>query len=168
MEVVEQEAPCVYKGKVAVVPGRQAESAMPSPPSSLEKGRRSMRPTLLAANSTRRILYAEHDVAKAGNRETLVARVERERASFVLVNDAGIVGSYRGMRTVSLEDYDRVIAINETGVFLGMRYCAPLMRKGGIRIHHQHLQHLGSSRRRLRVHTLPGEQGVTLMTETPR
>ena len=54
------------------------------------------------------------------------------RAEFsILVNNAGIVGTYEGIETVSLDDYNRVIALNQTGVFLGMRHCAPLMRKGG-------------------------------------
>ena len=53
------------------------------------------------------------------------------KAGSILVNNAGIVGSYQGIETVSLEDYNRIIAINQTGVFLGMRHCAPLMRKDG-------------------------------------
>lgn len=79
-----------------------------------------------------RIMPVRHDVAVAEQWQDVVARVEREQGRLsILVNNAGIVGSYEGIETVSLEDYNRVIAINQTGVFLGMRYCAPLMRRGG-------------------------------------
>ena len=79
-----------------------------------------------------RIRYARHDVAEPEQWQDLVARVEREQGRLsILVNNAGIVGTYEGIETVPLADYHRVIAINQTGVFLGMRTCAPLMRKGG-------------------------------------
>jgi NAD(P)-dependent dehydrogenase (short-subunit alcohol dehydrogenase family) len=78
------------------------------------------------------ITFSRHDVTIDEQWRDIVARVEREQGRLsVLVNNAGVVGSYEGIETVSLEDYNRIIAINQTGVFLGMRHCAPLMRKGG-------------------------------------
>jgi NAD(P)-dependent dehydrogenase (short-subunit alcohol dehydrogenase family) len=79
-----------------------------------------------------RITYLRHDVALPEQWQDVVARIEREQGHLsILVNNAGIVGSYEGIETVPLADYDRIVAINQTGVFLGMRFCAPLMRLSG-------------------------------------
>lgn len=48
----------------------------------------------------------------------------------VLVNNAGIV-AYGGVDTVSREDWDRVIAINLTGVLLGMQAVVGSMERAG-------------------------------------
>ena len=79
-----------------------------------------------------RITYLRHDVALPEQWQDVVARIEREQGHLsILVNNAGIVGSYEGIETVPLADYDRIVAINQTGVFLGMRFSAPLMRRSG-------------------------------------
>lgn len=49
----------------------------------------------------------------------------------ILFNNAGTVKSYDGIAEISLEDWDRVIAINQTGPFLGMRTVIPHMRRAG-------------------------------------
>jgi 3alpha(or 20beta)-hydroxysteroid dehydrogenase len=48
----------------------------------------------------------------------------------VLVNNAGI-GSLGGADRLSREDWDKVIAVNLTGVFNGIQAAAPAMRKAG-------------------------------------
>jgi NAD(P)-dependent dehydrogenase (short-subunit alcohol dehydrogenase family) len=48
----------------------------------------------------------------------------------VLVNNAGIADS-AGVEAVDLEIWDRVLAVNQTGVLLGMRHAAPEMRRAG-------------------------------------
>jgi 3alpha(or 20beta)-hydroxysteroid dehydrogenase len=48
----------------------------------------------------------------------------------ILVNNAGITKRQRFV-DCSLDDWNKVIAVNQTGVFLGMKYCAPLLRKSG-------------------------------------
>lgn len=45
----------------------------------------------------------------------------------VLVNNAGMVGSYESITDISLEDWDRVVRLNQTGVFYGMRTVLPGM-----------------------------------------
>jgi NAD(P)-dependent dehydrogenase (short-subunit alcohol dehydrogenase family) len=48
----------------------------------------------------------------------------------ILVNNAGIF-PIEGVEATSLELWNRVIAINQTGVWLGMKYAVPAMRKAG-------------------------------------
>jgi NAD(P)-dependent dehydrogenase (short-subunit alcohol dehydrogenase family) len=46
----------------------------------------------------------------------------------ILVNNAGIGGSQAPIATETLEDWNRVLMVNQTGTFLGMRAAAPLMQ----------------------------------------
>ena len=48
----------------------------------------------------------------------------------ILVNNAGIVIP-SPMRDLSLEDYQKVIDVNQTGVFLGMKAATPAMERSG-------------------------------------
>jgi NAD(P)-dependent dehydrogenase (short-subunit alcohol dehydrogenase family) len=49
----------------------------------------------------------------------------------VLVNNAGVVGAYEPIDEIDLEAWHRIIAVNQTGTFLGMRTAIPLMRRAG-------------------------------------
>jgi NAD(P)-dependent dehydrogenase (short-subunit alcohol dehydrogenase family) len=49
----------------------------------------------------------------------------------VLVNNAGIVGSYDDAATIELAVWDRVLTVNLTGSFYGARASVPLMRRSG-------------------------------------
>lgn len=48
----------------------------------------------------------------------------------ILVNNAGIFRT-EGVEATSLELWNQVIAVNQTGVWLGMKYAIPAMRKAG-------------------------------------
>jgi NAD(P)-dependent dehydrogenase (short-subunit alcohol dehydrogenase family) len=48
----------------------------------------------------------------------------------VLVNNAGVITT-GGVVDEPLESWDRVIAINQTGVFLGMKHAIPAMQRAG-------------------------------------
>jgi NAD(P)-dependent dehydrogenase (short-subunit alcohol dehydrogenase family) len=48
----------------------------------------------------------------------------------VLVNNAGIADS-AGVEEVDIETWNQVLAVNQTGVLLGMRHAAPEMRRAG-------------------------------------
>jgi NAD(P)-dependent dehydrogenase (short-subunit alcohol dehydrogenase family) len=49
----------------------------------------------------------------------------------ILVNNAGII-AYDPLTELSLKDWERVVGVNQTGVFLGMREVIPHMVKQGI------------------------------------
>ncbi len=72
------------------------------------------------------------DVSSWAGWQDTVSRILSENGSLdILVNNAGMVGSYDTLETIDLDIYDRVIAVNQTGVFLGMRAAVPAMRMGG-------------------------------------
>jgi NAD(P)-dependent dehydrogenase (short-subunit alcohol dehydrogenase family) len=120
-------------GKVAVVTGAASGIGQAIATLFAEEGAIVYATDIEPGECIKGIISCRHDVTSDEQWRELATRVGREQGRLsVLVNNAGIVGSYEGLETVSLEDYHRIIAINQTGVFLGMRHCAPLMRKGGI------------------------------------
>jgi 3alpha(or 20beta)-hydroxysteroid dehydrogenase len=71
------------------------------------------------------------DVTSEESWDAVVAAVVAEYGRIdVLVNNAG-VGGPTPITTTRLSDYERIIAVNQTGVFLGMRACAPVMIGAG-------------------------------------
>ena len=65
--------------------------------------------------------------------EKLAAEVAEAGGAHILVNNAGLVGTYDTITDVSVDDWHAVIAVNQTGVFYGMRVFIPQMlkRSGG-------------------------------------
>ena len=75
--------------------------------------------------------FMAHDVSSATRwREVVDAVLAKHGKVDVLVNNAGIFHLARLLETTT-EDYDRVIAINQKGVFLGMQTVAPHMCEAG-------------------------------------
>lgn len=79
--------------------------------------------------------YACHwqhcDVTEPGQWESLIAQTVSELGSFdILVNNAGvaIVGS---IEELSLDDWNKTIAINQTSVFLGNQHAIKWMKNNG-------------------------------------
>jgi NAD(P)-dependent dehydrogenase (short-subunit alcohol dehydrogenase family) len=66
-------------------------------------------------------------------RETIEGIVAEHGGLDILVNNAGTVVSYERMHQVSMTDYDKVVAVIQTGTFIGMRTAIPVMiaRGGG-------------------------------------
>lgn len=76
--------------------------------------------------------YRQIDVAQESEVEAMVAHcVERFGRLDCAVNNAGISGPSGGLETIELPDWNRVLAVNLTGVFLCMKYQIPRMREQG-------------------------------------
>jgi 3alpha(or 20beta)-hydroxysteroid dehydrogenase len=75
------------------------------------------------------IMFTHLDVAIEIEWRTVVAGIIASHGSVdILVNNAGIGGSQAVIDRESLTDWNRVLAVNQTGVFLGMREVIPHMR----------------------------------------
>ena len=72
------------------------------------------------------------DVASESQWQHVVSEAEsRFGPVTVLVNNAGIIGPVRTTTDLTETEYQRVCAINQTGVFLGMKHVIPSMLKAG-------------------------------------
>lgn len=72
------------------------------------------------------------DVTKSSDWDRVVrAASERFGNVNVLVNNAGIIGSYAGVADITEDDWDKTIAVNQTGVWFGMRAVIPGMLEAG-------------------------------------
>jgi NAD(P)-dependent dehydrogenase (short-subunit alcohol dehydrogenase family) len=76
-----------------------------------------------------------HDVREEADWKSLVAHVKKASKRIdVLVNNAGVY-LIKDLKKTSLEAFEAIMATNARGVFLGMKYCAPVMaerKKGSI------------------------------------
>ena len=76
-----------------------------------------------------RAIFVHHDVSSETSWETAVAMAVSEYGGLdILVNNAG-VGGLGDIEETSLADYERTIAVDQTGVFLGMKTAAPLLKQ---------------------------------------
>ena len=84
-----------------------------------------------AGSSMGGVRFHAHDVTQESSAVDLTARVRREQGKLdILVNAAGIEIEYTIEQT-SLDDWDRVFAVNVTGTFLTSKHALPLMRQAG-------------------------------------
>lgn len=75
--------------------------------------------------------FFKHDVAEEDQWKRVVERVnDAFGPPTVLVNNAGIY-LIEPMEEMTVEEWRRLMDINVTGVFLGMKHCAPTMREQG-------------------------------------
>ena len=76
-------------------------------------------------------LLQKHDVTSEGSAKALMGRVADEQGKLdILVNAAGIEIEHT-IENTSLEDWNRIFAINVTGTFLTSKHGLPLMRAAG-------------------------------------
>ena len=79
-----------------------------------------------------RAIFVRADTSKAGDNEALVeAAVKEFGALHIATNNAGIGGPSAPVGEYPIDGWDRVIAVNLSGVFYGMRYQIPAMLKAG-------------------------------------
>jgi len=78
------------------------------------------------------VVYVHLDVSSDEDWSTAVQLAdERFGGLQVLVNNAGIVGTTAGVESETLEGWQRILAVNQTGVFLGMKHAVPMMKRAG-------------------------------------
>jgi NAD(P)-dependent dehydrogenase (short-subunit alcohol dehydrogenase family) len=76
--------------------------------------------------------YIKADSSKSKDNETLVKQtIERYGVLDIAVNNAGIGGPLAPTGEYPIEGWEKVIAINLSGVFYGLRYQIPAMLKNG-------------------------------------
>lgn len=75
--------------------------------------------------------YLHLDVSQETEWQDVVQRTEQRFGQVtILVNNAGIV-TYSDVENCTNEEWNRVIAINQTGTFLGMQAVVPAMKRSG-------------------------------------
>src|SRR4249919_2075769 len=80
------------------------------------------------ADAGGRAVFFRHDVTSESDWEAATARaVEVFGGLDILVNNAGM-GDLKTIEDTTLEEWNRTIAIDQTGVFLGMKVAAPHLK----------------------------------------
>lgn len=94
-----------------------------------EGGRETVRQVEAAGGSAS---FFRADTSKPDDNQALVdAAVERYGALHIACNNAGIGGAAAVVGATPIEEWERVIGINLSGVFYGMRYQLPAMEEAG-------------------------------------
>jgi len=86
----------------------------------------------LAAELGEACLFVAHDVASSSDWARVVEAAEARFGPIsVLVNNAGTIGPVKGLLDLSEEEFLSVCAVNQLGVFLGMKAVVPGMIAAG-------------------------------------
>ena len=85
-----------------------------------------------AANDDLEVSYAIADVTKADDVQQYVdAALDRYGKIDLFFNNAGIEGDVDPIGYYSEDTFDKVMAVNVKGMFLGMKYVSPKIEEGG-------------------------------------
>ena len=84
-------------------------------------------------NNGRGARFEEHDTSREADWKRIIDGIlEREGKLNGLVNNAGISGPFPAtFETETVEQWQRMLAVNVQGVFLGCKYGVPAMRQSG-------------------------------------
>lgn len=78
------------------------------------------------------VQYLHMNVAEEADWEAIVdAALERWGRVDILLNNAGIVGSMKSVQDEDVAAWQRMVAINQQGVFLGIKHAAPVIERTG-------------------------------------
>ncbi|GAA4116464.1 glucose 1-dehydrogenase [Knoellia locipacati] len=78
-----------------------------------------------------RAAFQRHDVSSEADWEAATARALEEFGGLdILVNNAGM-GDIKPIEDTTLEEWERTVAIDQTGVFLGMKVAAAALKRSG-------------------------------------
>jgi 3alpha(or 20beta)-hydroxysteroid dehydrogenase len=131
------------KGKIALVTGACDGIGLAD---TIEFVKENAETVIMVSNNNERLIEAKKKVTQYGSTEIITYHLdvtsENEWKRFseelshkidkldVLVNNAGI-NKRDTFQDCTLEDWNRIISVNQTGVFLGMKYCLDLLKKSG-------------------------------------
>ncbi|KAF2502869.1 3-alpha--hydroxysteroid dehydrogenase [Lophium mytilinum] len=77
-------------------------------------------------------LFVQHDVASMSDWTRVVAEAEKAFGPVtVLVNNAGILGPVKNIIDLSVDEYMKVVAVNQHSQFYGMKAVVPGMKAAG-------------------------------------
>ncbi len=94
-----------------------------------EHGRETVRMIEAAGH---RATYWHADVSQEDDAIALVAAAEQAYGRLdIAVNNAGILGSFMPAADIPIAEFDRIMAVNVRGVFLGMKHQVPSMLASG-------------------------------------
>lgn len=126
-------------GKVAIITGAARGQGAAEARLFAERGAKVMITDVLDAEGEKvaaeigpSAAYMRLDVTDEKNWDQVVAETIKKFGKInVLVNNAGIITPVAELQDTSLETYNKVIAVNQTGVFLGMKAVTKPMRGAG-------------------------------------
>jgi NAD(P)-dependent dehydrogenase (short-subunit alcohol dehydrogenase family) len=120
------------KEKVAIVTGAASGIGRATAELFAEQGAIVYATDMEAGDAPTGTTFIRQDVAEDKDWSALLARIAAAHGQLdILVNNAGIVGTYETITGLDMSDYHRVVAVNQTGAFLGMRHAIPLILEGG-------------------------------------
>lgn len=78
-----------------------------------------------------RAVAVAHDVTDPDAWQHVIRTAETEFGGLgILVNNAGI-GNFAGVEDITIEEYEKVIAVSQTSVFLGLKFAAAALSESG-------------------------------------
>ncbi|MFF2842414.1 SDR family NAD(P)-dependent oxidoreductase [Paenarthrobacter sp. NPDC057981] len=128
------EADMRLQGKVAIITGGARGIGRASAELFAEEGAQVVVADLSLGEdfASDRVAFKELDVTDEQSWKRVAEETVSEFGRInVLMNNAGMVGSYEPIDSISIEDWNRVVAVNQTGPFLGIRTVVPYMRSNG-------------------------------------
>lgn len=81
----------------------------------------------------RQSVFIETDVTRESDVRTMMNRAAEQFGRIhVAVNNAGVAGTFGPVQDLPIDDFDRIIAVNLRGVWLGLKYQIPhMLSRGG-------------------------------------
>ena len=128
------------KGKIAVITGASQGMGESHAREFIKEGAKVVltdlneeRGLAIAEELGENAIFIKQDVTKIEDWEKVVSETETKFGHVnVLVNNAGILGPIKTVTEISVEDYLKVIEINQNSVFYRMKYTIPSMLKAGV------------------------------------